>query len=401
MLTEKEMKVKYRSILPHLDERQRRLVAASDVLHLGRGGVSLVARASGLTRPTLYRGLEELGDGVELDGRTRCSGGGRKRLTDQQPSVEKRLRRLVEPTTRGDPESPLRWTCKSTRQLATELGREGISISHPVVGKALHEMGYSLQANEKTIEGSDHPDRDGQFQRINRLVKKFLNKGWPVISVDTKKKELVGAFKNAGRTWRRQGKPDHVRVHDFTDPKVDKAIPYGVYDVGRDDGWVNVGRDADTAEFAVESIRRWWKSMGRRRYPDAKNLLITADSGGSNGYRIRLWKTELQRLADETGVDISVSHFPPGTSKWNKIEHRLFSHISMNWRGRPLISHEVVVNLIGATTTHAGLSVRAKLDTNKYEKSRKVDDDEMAQVRLRPNRFHGEWNYTIQSSRNT
>jgi hypothetical protein len=395
MLTEKEMRMKYRSILPHLDERQRRLIAASDVLQLGRGGVSMVARTSGLTRPTLYRGIEELGEGIALDGRTRCAGGGRKRLLESQPVIESRLRRLVEPTTRGDPMSPLRWTCKSTRQLAEELKREGFSMSHPVVGTTLRAMGYSLQANEKTIEGSDHPDRNAQFEHINALVKKYLRQGWPVISVDTKKKELVGTFKNAGRTWRRQGRPEQVRVHDFIDPKVGKAIPYGVYDIGRDDGWVNVGCDADTSEFAVESIRRWWRSMGRRNYFGAKNLLITADSGGSNGYRVRLWKAELQRLADEMGTDITVCHFPPGTSKWNKIEHRLFSHISMNWRGKPLISHEVVVNLIGATTTRTGLNVRAKLDTNTYETNRKVGDDQMAQVKLIPHKFHGEWNYTI------
>lgn len=400
MLTEKEMRMKYRSILPYLDERQRRLIAASDVLQLGRGGISMVARTSGLTRPTLYRGIEEFGRGVALDGRTRCKGGGRKRLVESNPAMKPRLRHLVEPTTRGDPMSPLRWTCKSTRQLAAELKREGLAISHAVVGKTLRAMGYSLQANEKTIEGSDHPDRNAQFEHINALVRKHLRQGWPVISVDTKKKELVGTFKNTGRTWRKKGQPEQVQVHDFIDPKVGKAIPYGVYDIGRDDGWVNVGCDADTSEFAVESIRRWWRSMGRRNYSGVKHLLITADSGGSNGYRVRLWKAELQRLANEIGVDITVCHFPPGTSKWNKIEHRLFSHISMNWRGKPLISHEVVVNLIGATTTRTGLNVRVKLDTNTYETKRKVGDDQMAQVRLIPHKFHGEWNYTVQSCLN-
>jgi hypothetical protein len=305
------------------------------------------------------------------------------------------LEALIEPVTRGDPESPLRWTSKSVRRLAAELQRQGHRTSHRMVAEMLHELGYSLQANAKAIEGASHPDRNAQFEYISERVKRFLAQGEPVISVDTKKKELVGEFKNGGRELRPQGQPERVRVHDFVIPELGRAIPYGVYDLGTNTGWVSVGMDHDTAEFAVESIRRWWKWMGQKYYPHAKRLLITADAGGSNGARLRLWKTEIQNLADEMKVPISICHFPPGTSKWNKIEHRLFSFISQNWRGKPLISHAVIVKLIAATRTKVGLKVRARLDTNSYPEGTKVSQAELENVRLRPDRFHGDWNYTI------
>jgi hypothetical protein len=305
------------------------------------------------------------------------------------------LERLIEPLSRGDPESPLRWTCKSVRKLAQELGRRGHRVSHRLVAELLHELGYSLQANAKTLEGSSHPDRNAQFEHIDRKVRRFLRQAQPVISVDTKKKELVGDFKNGGRELRPRGDPEQVRVHDFVIPELGRVTPYGVYDVGQNRGWVSVGIDHDTATFAVESIRRWWRSMGKPVYRQAQRLLITADSGGSNGSRVRLWKLELQKLADETGLHISVCHLPPGTSKWNKIEHRLFSFISQNWRGKPLVSHEVIVNLISATTTQTGLKVRAKLDTNSYPPGAKVSKKQIAEINIRPDSFHGEWNYTI------
>jgi transposase len=343
--------------------------------------------------------MQELREAVEPrrgEQRIRKPGGGRKRATEKDQSLVTDLERLVEPTTRGDPESPLRWTCKSVRQLADELQRKGHRASHQLVSELLHEMGYSLQANRKTIEGASHPDRDAQFEHINRRVRLSLRAGDPVVSVDTKKKELVGNFKNGGRELRPQGNPEKVLVHDFVIPELGRAIPYGVYDLASNSGWVSVGIDHDTASFAVESIRRWWRSMGRALYRGHKRLLITADAGGSNGPRVRLWKTELQRLANELGMEISVCHFPPGTSKWNKIEHRLFSFISMNWRGKPLTTYQVIVSLIAATKTAKGLNVKAKLDSKAYPAGVKVSDAEVDRVNLRPARFHGDWNYTVE-----
>jgi len=400
MFQELNLREKYEYVFPYLDEKQRRLIAAGDASLLGHGGISKVSKASGLTRPTIYKGIKELQEEEKVDERIRRIGGGRKKTSHKNPTILKKLKSLVEPLTKGDPMSPLQWTCKSTRQLAEELSKEGHTISHPVVANMLHELGYSLQANFKSIDGYSHPDRDEQFQYINSLVKDYLKKKLPVISVDTKKKELIGQYKNNGKQWKPKGKPEKVKVHDFLDKELGKAIPYGVYDVGQNLGWVNVGCDGDTASFAVESIRRWWNNMGRELYPKAQRLLITADSGGSNGYRIRLWKIELQKLANELGINITVCHFPPGTSKWNKIEHRLFSYISMNWRGQPLVSHEVVVNLIGSTTTGKGLRVTATLDKNSYPRGIKVSDDELKKIQLEPHEFHGEWNYTIKQGQN-
>jgi transposase len=333
------------------------------------------------------------------EARIRRRGAGRKRTVDKDSSLLEDLDRLVDPVTRGDPESPLRWTCKSVRRLAEELQHEGHAVSYQTVAELLHALDYSLQANQKTLEGSQHADRDEQFEYINRKAQRYLKQGEPVISVDTKKKELVGDFKNSGREWELKGQPEEVRVHDFQirEPDKGKVAPYGVYDLGRNVGWVSVGVDHDTAAFAVESIRRWWRWMGTRSYPQAKRLLITADSGGSNGARVRLWKWELQKLADEIGLEISVCHFPPGTSKWNKIEHRLFSFISQNWRGKPLISHEVIIKLIAATTTATGLAVKSKLDTNTYPAGLKVSDQQMAELQLRRDKFHGDWNYSLLS----
>jgi len=379
-----------------LDERSRRLVAAAEALMIGRGGISAVSLATGVARQVLRRGMAELKEpAVHPPGRIRRSGGGRRRTVANDPALLRDLERLVEPVTRGDPESPLRWTCKSIRRLAVELQRLGHQTSHRMVAEMLHELGYSLQANRKTKEGTNHPDRNAQFEYLNRKVQRRLGAGEPVISVDTKKKELVGDFKNGGRELRPQGDPEKVRVHDFLIPELGRANPYGVYDLGSNTGWVSVGMDHDTAAFAVETIRRWWLGMGKAVYPQAHQLLITADSGGSNGARVRLWKVELQRLADETGLRVSVCHLPPGTSKWNKIEHRLFSYISQNWRGKPLISYEVIVNLIAATSTESGLRVHSEVDTKTYPAGVKVSDKEMAQVALRPDKFHGDWNYTI------
>lgn len=372
-------------------------MAALEAKSLGYGGISQVAQVSGLSRPTLHKAMKELKKPLP-EGRIRKQGGGRRMEAIRQPGLVKTLKGLVESTTRGDPMSPLLWTCMSTRKLSEALEREGYSVSHPAVASMLQEMNYTLQANSKTIEeGSDRPDRDGQFHRLNDCVRRFLAEGEPVISVDTKKKELIGLYHNKGKEWRPKGKPTRVMGHDFIDPDIPKAIPYGIYDVGQNQGWVNVGCDHDTATFAVESIRRWWRSMGLRVYPDAESLLISADAGGSNGYRIRLWKAELQRFVDETGLNVTACHLPPGTSKWNKIEHRLFSHISMNWRGKPLISHEVVVKLIGSTKTKAGLKVKAKLDKGKYPTKVKVSDEEMENLNIEyhldsPN---PDWNYTI------
>jgi hypothetical protein len=386
-----------------LDERMRRLVAAAESAAIGYGGVSIVARATGVSRRAITEGMRELSQQkvarvpLSLQSRIRRKGAGRKRTVDKDPSLREDLDRLVDPATRGDPESPLRWTCKSVRILAEELRREGHAVSYQTVAELLHEMDYSLQANQKKLEGSQHADRNQQFEYINRKAQRYLKQGEPVISVDTKKKELVGDFKNPGREWQPQGQPEKVRVHDFEilQPENGKVAPYGVYDLGRNAGWVSVGVDHDTAEFAVESIRRWWRWMGCRSYPKAKRVLITADSGGSNGARVRLWKWELQQLADETGLEISVCHFPPGTSKWNKIEHRLFSFISHNWRGKPLISHQVIIDLIAATTTTTGLTVKSKIDTNIYEKGLKVSDQQMAELQLRREKFHGDWNYKL------
>ena len=380
-----------------LDERSRRLVVAAESAAMGPGGISAVSRATGVSRQVIRQGTAELiGPGArQPEGRIRRPGGGRKKTVTQDRTLKSDLEQLVEPLTRGDPESPLRWTCKSVRKLATELRRMGHQTSHRMVAELLHDLGYSLQANRKTQEGASHPDRNAQFEYLNRKVKRRLVLKEPVISVDTKKRELVGNFKNGGRELRPKGDPETVRVHDFLIPELGRATPYGIYDIARNTGWVNVGVDHDTAVFAVESIRRWWRSMGQPAYPQATRLLITADSGGSNGSRVRLWKLELQKLADETRLRISVCHLPPGTSKWNKIEHRLFSFISQNWRGKPLVNHEVIVNLIAATTTETGLKVYSELDTQSYPPGIKVSDKEVAAIALRPDKFHGDWNYSI------
>ncbi len=379
-----------------LDERSRRLLAAAESQVIGRGGISAVSRATGVSRQVIRRGMAELKEpAAVMPGHIRRAGGGRKKIVDQDRSLRSDLESLLESTTRGDPEAPLRWTCRSVRNLTAELQRLNHTVSHQVVADLLHELGYSLQANSKTREGSHHPDRNAQFEHLNGKVKWCLARKQPVISVDTKKKELVGDFKNSGRELRPQGDPEQVRVHDFIDPELGRATPYGIYDIGRNTGWVSVGVDHDTAEFAVESIRRWWRSMGREAYPQAARLLITADSGGSNGSRLRLWKLELQKLADETSLRIAVCHFPPGTSKWNKIEHRLFSFITPNWRAKPLTSFQVIVSLIAATKTATGLKVHSELDTRTYPPGIKVSDREVARIDLKPDKFHGDWNYEI------
>jgi hypothetical protein len=393
---------KYIALKPFLNERSRRLWAATEAMVLGRGGKALVSRATTLSRTTIYCGMRELDASPEeltiARNRTRTEGGGRRRLTDQMPEIKGKLKYLVEDTTCGDPESPLLWTCKSTRQLSETLSGTGFCIGRQKVSELLAELGYSLQGNRKTKEGSSHPDRDKQFHFLNRRVKLFQRHGQPVISVDTKKKELVGNYSNIGKEWRPKGKPKQTDSHDFGKERVN---PYGIYDQTANVGWVSVGTDYDTSEFAVESIRRWWFKMGQSRYSQADHLLITADCGGSNGYRVRLWKVALQKLANETGIQISVCHFPPGTSKWNKIEHRMFCHISMNWRGKPLVSHEVVVNLIGNTTTREGLSIHAEMDTNEYPKGKKISDKDMENINIRRAGFHGEWNYKIQPKRSS
>jgi hypothetical protein len=389
----------YGALRPEMDERMRRQWAAAEARGLGYGGVSSVSRATGLSRTTIAAGR------IELDlpwwqrsgeaARIRRPGGGRRALSDRDPQLLAALESLIEPTTRGDPESTLRWTCKSLRRLAAELTQMGHPIGRMTVASLLHEAGYSLQANRKTREGSWHPDRDAQFRYIDRMVRGRLHKEQPAVSVDTKKKELVGDFCNNGREWHPKGRPPHVRVHDFVDQALGKVIPYGVYDILNDQGWVSVGTDHDTAQFAAHSIRTWWARMGCRHFRRADELLITADAGGSNGSRCRLWKLCLQQLADELGIGLVVCHFPPGTSKWNKIEHRLFSFITQNWRGRPLDSRETVVNLIAHTTTRTGLVVKAALDTNRYDTAVKVSDAEMDGLRMKRHRFHGDWNYTI------
>ncbi|MBM3815330.1 MAG: ISAzo13 family transposase [Acidimicrobiia bacterium] len=393
------IRLKYRALLPAMDERLRRQWAAAEAREVGRGGITMVARATGLSRTTITVGCRELELPTwqrEQDAqRVRRAGAGRKRLVEADPALLAALEALVEPVTRGDPESPLRWTCKSTGKLAEELRRQNHPVSDRTVATLLKDAGYSLQANRKTREGASHPDRNAQFEFVNASVRRFDKRNQPAISVDTKKKELVGDFRNGGREWRPRGEPEKVRVHDFQDKKLGKAIPYGVYDILNNQGWVSVGIDHDTAQFATNSIRRWWKQMGQRRFPHARELLITADGGGSNDHRSRLWKVSLQALADDTGLKLFVCHFPPGTSKWNKIEHRLFSFITQNWRGRPLVSHQAIVSLIANTTTRSGLIVKAALDTNHYETKIKVSDEELSRVQLKPQSFHGNWNYTI------
>lgn len=387
---------KYRSLAPELDERARRIWAATEARALGHGGIAFVSYATGISLSTIARGLKELKAEEFLEpGRIRRTGGGRKRTLEKDPRLPNDLEALVEPNASGHPQSPLRWTSKSVRRLAEDLSYMGHSVSHQLVARLLAQAGYSLQANRKTREGSDHPDRDAQFRYINDQVCRFQARGQPVISVDTKKKELVGNFKNAGRTWRPKGNPEPVRVHDFIIPEQGKAIPYGVYDLTRNAGWVSVGVDHDTASFAVRTIERWWKKMGSPIYSRAKSLLITADGGGSNGSRVRLWKWEIQAFARRTGLSITICHFPPGTSKWNKIEHRLFSYISTNWRGQPLVSLAAIVSLIASTRTKAGLRVRCELDRKRYPKGRKISEQELETLQLERHKFHGDWNYTI------
>lgn len=398
MIDDAAIKLRYAALDPVLDERGRRRFAAAEALAAGRGGVTAVARITGIARSTIDRGLAELRGEAEPDAapdRVRRKGGGRRPLVVTDPTLLTDLKDLVEPTTRGDPTAPLLWTAKSLRNLAAGLRELGHRIGHNVVADLLRDLGYSLQANRKTREGTNHPDRNAQFEYINRKMKQALAAREPAISVDTKKKELVGDFKNGGREYRPKGQPEPVRVHDFIIPELGRAAPYGVYDIADNAGWVSVGIDKDTASFAVNSIRRWWQTMGRARYPHATKLLITADCGGSNGVRVRLWKRELQNLANELGIAITVCHLPPGTSKWNKIEHRLFSFITQNWRGKPLVSHQTIVQLIAATTTDTGLKVRSEIDPNTYPAGVKVTDDEMDAINILRHKFHGDWNYTI------
>jgi hypothetical protein len=392
------IRARFLKLSVHLDERGRRLLAASEAGAAGYGGIAAVSRATGLAASTIGRGLKDLSDGLP-PGRVRRPGGGGKTAVERDPGLLPALLSLVEPQARGDPMSPLRWTCKSLRRLAAELTGHGHRVSRTVVGELLAREGFSLQANRKTREGSKHPDRDAQFAQINAGVATALAERQPVISVDTKKKELVGDFKNAGREWRPRGDPEEVRVHDFLQPELGRAVPYGIYDLAANAGWVSVGMNHDTAAFAVQTIRRWWQDLGRLRYPEARRLVITADGGGSNGWRLRLWKYELQSLADEIGLDIEVHHLPPGTSKWNAIEHRLFSFISMNWRAKPLVSYRVIVDLISATTTTTGLTVRCALDESHYPKGLVVSNEQMASLNIIRHAFHGEWNYTIHPRR--
>jgi transposase len=395
------IETKFATLKVLLDERARRLWAAVEARALGRGGITRVAEATGISRVTIRAGMKELDRPLaptprgEPREQLRRPGGGRKALVERDPELLCALGSLVDPATCGDPMSPLRWTCKSAAQLANELRSQGHAVSERSVNRLLHVLGYSLQSNRKTLAGGDHPDRDDQFEHLNRRVKTFQRQKQPVVSVDAKKKELLGQYRNGGREWRPKGQPEEVKVYDFVDEALGKVIPYGVYDLTTNRGWVSVGIDHDTAEFAVESLRRWWQHRGSKTYPQAKELLITADGGSSNGSRCRLWKVELQRWADETGLRLSVSHFPPGTSKWNKIEHRMFCHITEKWRGRPLVSREVVVNLIGHTTTKAGLEIRAALDENRYPTGREITDEQMEGLSIKRDKFHGDWNYTI------
>jgi hypothetical protein len=390
------LRKRWKEMAPVLNEQSRRRWAATEARALGRGGVSCLVRVTGLARRTVYRGLDDIRRRHKTDmGRIRKRGGGRKPKIAHDPTLLRDLKTLVEPVTRGDPMKSLLWTSRSLRKLSKELANKGHEVSHTVVGELLQQAGYSLQANRKTREGNQHMDRDAQFQYINARAASFLKDGQPVVSVDTKKKELVGNFKNAGREWRPQDSPEDVNVHDFIDPKLKRAVPYGVYDIRNNTGWVSVGTDHDTAAFAVNAIRRWWRTMGKLRYANPKGLMVTADGGGSNGYRVRLWKIELQKLTNELKLPITVCHLPPGTSKWNKIEHRLFSFITINWRGKPLRSYRTIIQLIAATTTETGLKVRAELDENRYPKGLRVSDDQLAAVNIFPHDFHGEWNYTI------
>jgi transposase len=389
------LKIKLSGLLPELNERQRRLVVGAEAQSLGYGGIQILSEITGITAPTIRKGIQELNAKNKFPQRVRRKGGGRKRATEKHPELKSILEEIVEPDTRGDPESPLRWTCKSVRNITDLLKKEKLVVCPKTVATILHELEYSLQGNKKTKEGEDHPDRNQQFLYINSIAKKFLKNGSPVISVDTKKKELVGNYKNPGKEWTSTGQPLEVNGHDFPDPDVPKAVPYGVYDIAGNKGWVNVGITSDTAEFAVESIRQWWRKMGKSRYPKAQSLIIFADAGGSNGYRSRLWKKELYKFSREEKFEITVCHFPPGTSKWNKIEHRLFSFISMNWRGKPLLSYQTIVNLIASTKTKTGLTVKARLDKRKYKKGIEVSKQEMEQINLVKHKFHGEWNYTI------
>jgi len=391
---------KFAALLPQLDERQRRLLLGAEAIALGRGGVTAVATAAGVSRPTVARGVADVRAGVASGGRVRRAGGGRKSVTVTDPGLLAALDALVEPVTRGDPMSPLRWTTKSTRKLADALTTDGHPVSHSRVGELLRGLGYSLQSNLKAVEGKQHPDRDGQFTHINTLAKRYLKAGDPVISIEAKKKELVGqspGYKNNGRDWQPQGQPIRVGTHDFPNADIPKAVPYGIYDLAANTGWVTVGSDGDTGAFAVATLRRWWTQVGQPTYPNAKRLMITADAGGSNGYRVRLWKHQLAQLATDIGVTITVCHYPPGTSKWNKIEHRLFSAITSNWRGRPLTSHEVIIELIGARTTRTGLTVHAEADNNIYPRGIKISDAQMLAIKpqFKPNKFHGEWNYLV------
>lgn len=393
---------KYQLLAPELTERALRLFAAAEAKVLGRGGIAIVSRAIEISRDRIFRGIRDLDCEEKLESdRIRRKGGGRKKEVELDPALREDLKQLVSPYTRGDPDTPLRWTCKSVRKLAEELKRKGHRTSRRMVAELLREMGYSLQANRKTLEGKQHPDRDAQFQYINRKVRTQQSNGQPVISVDTKKKELVGPFKNTGQEWRPKGNPEKVQVHDFISKELGKVSPYGVYDLTRNAGWVSVGIDHDTAAFAVATIRQWWKKMGRPAYSKVSHLLITADSGGSNAARNRLWKCELQKMANQTGLSISVCHFPPGTSKWNKIEHRMFSFITKNWRGKPLIDRATIVSLIGSTKTANGLKIRCELDTNIYPKGIKISDAQMEKVKIKMHRFHGDWNYTIVPNRKT
>jgi len=390
------LKQKFHAVWPLLDERTRRVMAANEAISLGFGGISEVHRACGLSRKAIAKGIVEIQEGImPPTGRIRRSGAGRKTITESDPRLLEALEAMIDSQTRGDPESPLRWICKSTRTIAAQLAKKKHPVSHAKVAQILNDLNYSLQSNRKTEEGADHPDRDAQFRHINTAVKKCLKQGFPVISVDTKKKELIGNYDNAGQQWLPAKQPKKVQGHDFPGPEVPRAYPYGIYDLGRNAGFVNVGTDHDTGAFAVASIRGWWRSEGRRLYPDAGMILITADGGGSNGSRLRLWKLELQKFADQTGLNISVCHFPPGTSKWNKIEHRLFSFITSNWRGEPLRDYETIVNLIARTTTAKGLKVTCRLDRRKYPTGRKVTDEEMEHINVERNKFHGDWNYVI------
>lgn len=398
--TVQQIASKYNALEPLMDERMRRQWAAAEANAYGRGGLQAVSTAIMMSPNTIRKGINELAlresnPHEKISTRLRSPGGGRKRCSENDPELTEKLTSLVEPMARGDPESPLQWTCLSTSNLADTLTRQGHTVSPRTVGRLLNAEGYSLQSNRKTKEGTSHPDRNAQFEHINAMVKRFQRKGQPVISVDTKKKELIGEFRNGGREWRPKGEPESVMVHDFIDTELGKAIPYGVFDISENKGWVSVGIDHDTAHFAAEAIRRWWKKMGVKRYRTAKELLITADGGGSNGSRCRLWKLALHELADQLGMSIHVCHFPPGTSKWNKIEHRMFCHITQNWRGRPLISHEIIIQLIANTTTAEGLKIRAELDSGLYPLGIKVSDEELAALKIKRAKFHGDWNYAL------